>query len=198
METKEEFLQDGLLDQYCLGLLPDEQAAAITKAAAKNKLLQQKIMETEKALAAANPVTPANLIKQTILKTLQNLNSDNDIPVINYASSVHEWNERFGHIRPAATFENMQTNFLKDTPDLQICIAWLSGTLHEEGHDSTAFQESFLILEGSCQCNIGGKIFNLKAGDYLDIPFSTPHTITATSEKTGYVKAVIQRKKKAA
>lgn len=193
-EEIQQYLKEGVLEEYCLGLLPLEIAAAITTAAANNALLQQKILETENALAAINPVVPSQGLKQTILQKLNNEKPQ----LINYNSSAAEWNAMINHLQPTAEYENLKTHFITDTPDLQICIAWLSGSLQETGHDNTEFQESFLILEGTCRCNIGGKVFDLKAGDYLDIPFNTEHIITSTSTQTGYVKAIIQRKKLAA
>ncbi len=193
-EEIQQYLKEGVLEEYCLGLLPQEIAADITTAAANNTILQQKILETEMAVAAINPVVPSPGLKQTILQTLNNEKQQ----LINYNSSAAEWNAMISHLQPTAEYENLKTHFITDTPDLQICIAWLSGSLQETGHDNTEFQESFLILEGTCRCNIGGKIFDLKAGDFLDIPFNTAHTITSTSLQTGYVKAIIQRKKQAA
>jgi mannose-6-phosphate isomerase-like protein (cupin superfamily) len=118
-------------------------------------------------------------------------------PLIHRNSDIADWNEAVAHLKPDTDHGDIKTSFLVFTDELQLCVAWLSDRLDEDEHHEGDFEESFLILEGSCECNIGGKIFRLKAGDYLDIPFNTPHTITSTSPQ-GYVKAIIQRKKVAA
>ncbi|HTK18188.1 MAG TPA: cupin domain-containing protein [Mucilaginibacter sp.] len=57
----------------------------------------------------------------------------------------------------------------------------------EEIHGEYA--ESFFILEGHCACTIGGQVFELFAGDYLDIPLHVPHDVKLLSTE---VKAIVQ------
>jgi quercetin dioxygenase-like cupin family protein len=87
---------------------------------------------------------------------------------------------------------------LRETEEWQLCVAWLQTDLIEEAHHQNEFQESFLILEGTCECDLGGKIIRLQPGGYLDIPFDTPHVIKVTTPENGFVKALIQRRKVAA
>ena len=50
----------------------------------------------------------------------------------------------------------------------------------------------------TCECNIGGKMIYLQAGDYLEIPRFTQHTIRNTSaHPQHFVKALVQRRKAA-
>jgi len=111
---------------------------------------------------------------------------------------VQEWNECLKGLEPDKEFGDLKVRFLKETPDYELCLAWLTTELAETEHHAEEFVESFLILEGTCECNIGGQLIYLKTGDYLDIPIDTPHTIRSTSTQTGYVKALIQRRKPAA
>ena len=193
--------ESGIIEAYCLGLLPENEAAEITLAAMEDPLLQQQIQETEEALKNYSHASRASALKESILTTLSSMQvSRIDIanpPLINRNSDIAEWNEAIAHIEPETDHGNIKTSFITYTPELQLCIAWLYNRLDEDEHHEDDFEESFLILEGSCECNIGGKILRLKAGDYLDIPFNTHHTITSTSPQ-GYVKAIIQRKKTAA
>lgn len=57
----------------------------------------------------------------------------------------------------------------------------------EEVHESYA--ESFFILEGRCACTIGGRVFELAAGDYLPIPLHVPHDVRLL---TPQVTAILQ------
>lgn len=198
----ENYKESGIIEAYCLGLLPEDEAAAITVAAAKDTLLQQMIMETEEALTHYRQVNKASALKGSVLARLAAMTADtkidiNDPPLINRNSDIDAWNEAIAHIEPETDHGNIKTSFIRYSDELQLCIAWLSERLEEDEHHEDEFEESFLILEGSCECNIGGKIFRLKAGDYLDIPFNTHHTITSTSPQ-GFVKAIIQRKRTAA
>lgn len=198
----ENYTESGIIEAYCLGLLPENEAAAITLAAAKDPLLQQKIVETEEALKNYGHVSHASSLKESILDRLSSIPVAAKIdianpPLINRNSDVDDWNEAIAHIEPETDHGNIKTSFITYSDQLQLCIAWLFDRLEEDEHHEDEFEESFLILEGSCECNIGGKIFRLKAGDFLDIPYNTHHTIISTSPQ-GYVKAIIQRRKNAA
>lgn len=59
----------------------------------------------------------------------------------------------------------------------------------EEIHEEEC--ESFFILEGECACTIGGEVFQLSAGDYLDIPLQVPHDVRLL---TPQVTAIVQRR----
>jgi mannose-6-phosphate isomerase-like protein (cupin superfamily) len=197
----ENYSESGIIEAYCLGLLPTEEAAKLTLAAANDAGLQQMILDTEAAMKNYSHVDRASDLKESILATIASVPvSKIDIsnpPLINYNSDVDEWNEVIAHIEPQTDHGGIKTTFLTYTDELQVCIAWLSDKLDEDEHHEDEFEESFLILEGSCECNIGGRIIHLKAGDYLEVPFNTHHTITSTSPQ-GFVKAIIQRRKTAA
>jgi mannose-6-phosphate isomerase-like protein (cupin superfamily) len=199
----EKYVQSDIIENFCLGLLSENEDAKISLEAALNPELKQKIEEVEKALQSYSPVKAGRpSLKETILSTLSSTPYATKIditnpPLINRNSEIADWNEAIAPIEPHTDHGHIKTSFITYSPELQLCIAWLYGSLEEDEHHEDEFEESFLILEGSCQCNIGGQILNLKAGDYLDIPFNARHTIVSTSAQ-GYVKAIIQRKKIAA
>jgi mannose-6-phosphate isomerase-like protein (cupin superfamily) len=199
----EKYLQPGILEDFCLGLLNDADSAEISNAATTSPALLQKIQEIEKALILYSNTNGSQGLKERTLAALDDLSTNNKIeindpPVIHRNSDLYEWNEALKDIQPDKDFGAIQVRFIKDTPDHQLCIAWLHNMLDEDEHHADEFAESFFILEGSCECNIGGQIIHLKAGDYLDIPYDTHHSIRSTSPNGGYVKALIQRKKQAA
>ncbi|MBS1510951.1 MAG: cupin domain-containing protein [Bacteroidetes bacterium] len=195
--------EPGILEEYCLGLLPPHEAAAITLAAQNDADLQQRILAIENTLLQYKTLAVQPALKNSIWETLQQLPAEqaidlSDPPLINRNSNLQQWANALQQLEPDTAFGPMNVRFLKNTPTLQLCVAWLNGELDEAEHHADEFAESFFILEGSCECNIGGQIIHLKAGDYLDIPFNTHHTIKATSAELGYVKAIIQRRKPAA
>ena len=195
-------IEPGKLEDYCLGLLPDAEATAITAAAKQDPLLLQRIVEIENSLVHFSAVHTEPSLKEKIIGSLdqRKLNSGMDLsnlPLIDRNSDAGDWNEFLKGIEPDKDFGALKVRFLKEDTDFELCLAWLSDELSETEHHADEFAESFLILEGSCECNIGGQVFHLKAGDYLDIPYDTPHTIRSTST-LGHVKALIQRKKIAA
>lgn len=203
MTGMEKYMQPGMLEEYCLGLLSEKDTAAIARAAQQDPQLQQQIEAIEASLAGSTAIATKPQLKEKILSFLENLPAINKIdpanpPFIHRNSDLQEWKEALENIRPDKDYGNIKVHFLKDTPDYQLCVAWLHDVLDEDEHRADEFAESFFIVEGSCECNIGGQLIRLKAGDYLDIPFNTHHTIRATSSGIDHVKAIIQRKKMAA
>lgn len=199
----EKYTQPGILEEYCLGLLSDAEAREITAAAKQCPQLQQQIEAAEQLLMGITAVTAKPALKESILSVFDNLAETNKIslanpPFIHRNSDLNEWKEALENLQPDKDYGNIKVHYLKDTPDHQLCVAWLHDVLDEAEHHANEFAESFFIVEGSCECNIGGQIVCLKAGDYLDIPYNTHHTIKATSPEIGYVKAIIQRRKLAA
>jgi mannose-6-phosphate isomerase-like protein (cupin superfamily) len=59
----------------------------------------------------------------------------------------------------------------------------------EEIHEEEC--ESFFILQGECACTIGDQVFQLSAGDYLDIPLHVNHDVKLL---TPQVTAIVQRR----
>jgi len=196
----EKYTQPGILEDYCLGLLPQKEATELATTAKQYPQLQQKIEAIEQSLMGISTITASQPLKEKILSLLEHLPAENKIdlnnpPSIHRNSDLQEWNEALQLVQPDKDYGNIKVRFLKDTPEHQLCVAWLHDVLDEAEHHADEFAESFFIVEGSCECNIGGQVFSLKAGDYLDIPYNTHHTIKATSADIGYVKAIIQRKK---
>ena len=196
-------MEPGKLEDYCLGLLPDAEAAAITAAAKQDPLVLQRIVEIENSLVHYSGIHPEAPVKEKILGAIDRTKLHpgmdfSDLPLITRNSDAGDWNEFLKGIEPDKDFGALKVRFLKEDTDFELCLAWLSDELSETEHHADEFAESFLILEGSCECNIGGQVFHLKAGDFLDIPYDTPHTIRSTSVELGHVKALIQRKKIAA
>ncbi len=203
MKDIKKYLEPGILEDFCLGLLSDTQNEEISLAANISPELLQKIKEIEDSLIHFSTVETAPALKEKTLAVLDHLSAGESIDInnprgIHRNSDLDEWNEAVRGLQPDNDFGALQVRFIKDTPEFQLCIAWLKNTLDENEHHPDEFTESFFILEGTCECNIGGQAIHLKAGDYLDIPFNTHHTIRPTSPGLGYVKALIQRKRTAA
>jgi len=60
--------------------------------------------------------------------------------------------------------------------------------VEEEIHDHE--RESFIILEGECECHIGHDVIRLGPGGFVEIPMYTPHNVKVISP---YVVAILQR-----
>ena len=202
MSEAMKYLDTGLLEEFCLGLLPENEAIEIVQASEKFPEVRERIESIEEGLKAALQMQPSQHLKSKILQQLDALASDSlpnlaNPPLIHRYSDATKWNNVVSGLKPVHDFDGLKVHPILKTETIEMYVAWVYNSLEEQGHDENEFAESFLILEGSCECNIGGKIHYLKPGDYLEIPFHTKHTITSTSQGLGYVKAILQRKRTA-
>lgn len=199
----QKYIESGIIEEFCLGLLSDDQAKEVMANASLFPEIQQEIEQTEEALAAYAHTPPRPALREQVLKALSDVRSEEKInpknpPPIHRYSNAAKWNEALSGIEPNLEHNGLKLFFLRKTKESQLYIAWLRSELVEDAHHRNEFQESFLILEGTCECILGNQTIQLRPGDYVDIPFDTPHTIKVTSTANGFLKALIQRAKLAA
>jgi mannose-6-phosphate isomerase-like protein (cupin superfamily) len=196
----ENIAQDGIIEAYCMGTLSDAEAEKISILATKYPEVQLEIDKTIATLISikSNHLDPS--LKNKILNRIEELIEPTIIdiytpPPINKYSDAIAWRNSISHINKPVIEDGVGVHSIIDRSDFQLSIVWLYESLTEEGHDQTDFTESFLILEGSCECDFDGKIYQFTAGDFFDIPDNTNHTIKNISTNTPYVKGIVQRRK---
>jgi mannose-6-phosphate isomerase-like protein (cupin superfamily) len=203
MNEEDSYLNSEKLEQFCLGLLPEEESRAIVLAIEKYPNVKKRVEAIEQGLITAYEMQPAKNLKLKIFERLDKIPTDEaidlkNLPSIHKHSNAGNWNKAVQSILPPQDQGELKMIPLLQNNSTEMFVAWLHISLEEDGHDPEEdFIESFLILEGSCECNVGGKIFYLQAGDYIEIPPRTKHTIQPTSVSLGYVKAIVQRIKAA-
>lgn len=198
------YLDSGIIEEYCLGLLDSEAAAQVEKISRQHPDVDLEIQKTLEALARlSTKAKPRPHVKTALFQVIDQLETELKIdlenpPFIHRHSDFSAWNSAIEDLTPNLEEETAKYHVLQDQPDFQLSIVWLEDQLVEDGHDPHEFEESFLILEGTCECNIGGKIIHLQAGDYLEIPRFTQHTIRNTSpQPQPFIKALVQRRRAA-
>lgn len=199
MTELEQYIATGVIESYCLGNLPDDEALVLLQKAAQFPELQEEI---DKTLGALNVYVaqhePSPALKEKTLQFLDRFLPEevidvNNPPLIHHNSDARAWQQATAHFQPEMDEGNYALCALKDTPEVSLHLVWLSGTMMEDEHPADAFQESFLIFEGACECNFGGKIVRFYAGDYFEVPSGVKHTIVNISA-TGLVRGVVQRR----
>lgn len=197
------YLATGVVESYCLGNLPEREAHTLLELAAQHPELQAEIDATLGTLQkystrrAANPDLKnrtLNFLSTFLAKEMIDLDQP---PLISKYSDATAWHDAVKELQPDMQEGDMAVRFLKDTPDVELNIVWLYGELVEDEHPSTEFVESFLILEGACECDFEGQIVRFSAGDYFDVPPGVKHVIKNISENKGFVKGIVQRRKAA-
>jgi len=90
-------------------------------------------------------------------------------------------------ITPDSVFDNVCLKPLYKSEDQELSLVWLKNEIPVESHSEHL--ESIFILEGSCDCDIGGVSIQLEEGGYIQMPLHVPHKIISTSKKP--VKAIL-------
>jgi mannose-6-phosphate isomerase-like protein (cupin superfamily) len=196
------YVETGILQDYCLGLLsPVEMKEVETKAAAYPEL-RKEILAYQQALelyamdfSIAAP--PANL-KAATFNILDNLmkeeNADvQDIPLLNKYAVRENWLKVIKPLLPAQLKKEMFTKVLRDDDQIFQTILWTKVDYPDEVHDD--LKECFMILEGECECYFGDEVIKLGPGGFFDVPMHTHHDVRIIK---GPVLAVMQRLKKIA
>lgn len=140
-------------------------------------------------LCQLNVVDPVPALKQKILSRLgfagEELKLDQLPPTSRYSNHL-SWIKAISPLLPATVEDIFMQEIRRDERIIQSLVV-SKVNVPEEIHEEYA--ESFFILKGRCACTIGGKVFELSAGDYLDIPLHVPHDVRLLSPE---VTAIVQ------
>lgn len=179
----QKYMESGIIEAYCLGQLSFAQMREVEHLAQRHPEVKVEIVKTHAALRGLSTETPAlRARKEKILHTLQQLHLErnmslNQLPLLTPYSDYRQWLAVVGELKPTVHLEDMDLRILQETPKVMQTLIWMKTAIEEDGHDPESFQESFLVLEGECECDLGGEIIRLKAGGYVAIPPNVPHTI---------------------
>ena len=164
------------------------------------------IDSTEDALigfAESHSLHPPKDLREKILEKMNRLNAKEKarsklslekLPILSAESHHLDWKEVVASIPTPDLAENVHLHPLVSDGSRELFVMWAQGTIPEEVHDDLL--ESFMILEGSCECHITGadgnsRIVRLGEGDFIEMQLHEKHDIVITSLKPG--KAILQR-----
>lgn len=193
----EEYIESGLVLDYCLGLLKDADKLAFEKELASSPILAEELKSLQQGLSkyvTAYSQTPPPALKDKIWGTLENLLLESqmdlsNLPVINQFSDPKAWMNAVRPLLPATMPEGHFMHVLTNTDTVQQVLVMTGMDVADEVHHDV--YESFMILEGECECHIGkDTVIRVKAGGYVNIPMHEHHDLKIISE---YVVGIMQR-----
>mgnify|MGYP002073274195 FL=1 len=169
---------------------------------------QDQIHQTEDALidfASAHAVPAPAHLKQKMLAQIRLLNEKGKtagrkdtagFPMLDATSNWLEWQKKVEGIKPPEDFDNIHLHTLESSETRELFVIWVKEYVPEEVHHDLL--ESFLLLEGSCECLISDEQGNtrtvqLHAGDYIEMAIGETHDIRITVPP--YTKAILQWRK---
>ncbi len=192
-----EYISSGVLEDYCLGALSDTQMAEVEAVCAKHPEVKEELVSIQKALegyVTEQPVWRKAALKSPIWETLSNINLEEEavpgkFPIINKYSDHNNWLKMVAPLKPKDFKEGTYIDVIQHNEQVTQMLVMSYIGQDEEEHDD--LKECFMILEGECECNIGGKIIPLKAGGFIDIPLHTSHSVRVMPGSC--VTAIMQR-----
>ncbi|HWZ05006.1 MAG TPA: cupin domain-containing protein [Mucilaginibacter sp.] len=188
------YIESGVLEAYCLGLLGEEEEAYLIQMTMLYPEIKAELTAIEivmEKMADLDAVEPSTSVKQKVLSALgfnetALLNIDN-LPVISNTGDPKPWLNIFSHLIPAEPSEDFVSHVIRDDEQVQQMLVISKTNVPEEQHGD--FLESFFILQGRCECTIGGNFYALGPGDFIEIPLYTKHDIKLV---TPHVTAILQ------
>jgi mannose-6-phosphate isomerase-like protein (cupin superfamily) len=199
MKNINEYLESGILEKYVLGFTTEEENAEIEKLSNEHESIRTEIDEISEALVcyAQKNVTVNPTIKPMVMavidytERLAKGEKPGFPPVLTEETKISDfsqWLERKDMVLPD-DFTDFHASIIGMDPEKTTAITWLKYGSPPETH--TDEYEKFLILEGTCDIKIDGKVFSLVPGDYLAIPLHVTHDVMVTSSIP--CKVILQR-----
>ena len=191
-----EILENGLIEGYVLGLLAPEETALVEKSISLYPQLRTEIQAVEDALQTYLMLDNSRLIKNKLDEKLQFIEKEKqklekgEFNFINKNSDASLWLEKVKPLLPENQPDPFFISTLRDDNQGELFLIKTFQHVENEVHENEV--ESFMVLEGTCTCYVGDRVYNLTAGDYLEIPLYTNHDVRISSP---YVIAIMQRLK---
>lgn len=200
MKDVKTYIESGILESYLLGSLSDAEQNEVLEMIANHPEIQEEIEAISFALEAVafeNAVPPDPTLKPFLMATIdftERMESGEipgNPPALHENSKISDYSEWLD--RPDMVLKNeledVYAKIIGYTPEQITAIVWIKEMAPEEIHTNEF--ERFLIVEGTCDIQIGQNVHHLKPGDYLSIPLYENHFVTVTSPTP--CKVILQR-----
>ncbi|MEO1257434.1 MAG: cupin domain-containing protein [Bacteroidota bacterium] len=203
----EKYIASGIIEQYCLGLATSEEASELEQYCTQYKAVRLELEAVQNAMlgfASQFAKTPPQSTGRKILHRIEELKFDTfrfsangqlpEFIALSEHSNSDKWKAFVEHITPPAEYDNIHYHEIFRNHARRLAVVWLKEGIEDESHD--ALKEKFLILEGTCRCQLGEEFIDLGPGTFLDIPLHTVHNLKVTSKEP--VKLILSKEKLAA
>ena len=191
----EKYLESGLIEQYCFETMPAEQMLEVELVATLYPEIKKAILscqDTMEKFALSIEKHPPISVKSKLFDSINNLELEEEIskenlPILNKYSKSASWLAFAKPLLPTETKHDIHLEVLRDDSQLFLSIIWTRTNIPLEVHENE--KESFLILEGECECFVGETRYVLGPGDFFEVPMHTSHNVNLLTPK---VLAILQ------
>ncbi|MES2701109.1 MAG: cupin domain-containing protein [Bacteroidota bacterium] len=190
-----EYIDSGILYEYCTDTLSASQKAEVEAMCAKFGELRDELAELQRSLEQYSTntlLTPGAEMQDSIWNVLDNVNKEtrgnmDDLPVINRYSEHTNWQRIVKALVPDKIEQGTQIIPLRDAGGVAQMLVLTTEDVPDEVHENE--RESFIVLEGECECYVGTNVIRLGPGGFIDIPLHEHHNVKVLSP---YVIAILQ------
>ncbi|HEY4150188.1 MAG TPA: cupin domain-containing protein [Chitinophagaceae bacterium] len=189
------YILSGIIEDYCLGLLSVEDISQVEQNAALYPVVRMEIQAFRRVLehyVLPHTVPVPDALKDKVIGLINNLAKERsggtELPLINKYSHRESWLRIVKPLLPETPPDGFFGRMLRNDERVFQTIIWSSHDIPDEVHTDT--HESFIVLEGECECCLGDEIIKLGPGGFLEIPLHTRHSVKTFGEP---VLAVVQR-----
>ncbi len=190
------YIESGILEEYCLGLLTAQEEARVVAACAQYSELEMELAAIQITLsdyAKCYSKVPPIKVKGQIWEAIENKAKEqniglNHLPIIDRYSDFKKWIEVVAPLLPANRPDEPLFHELQNSHGVQQYLVVADADVKEEVHTDEC--ERILILKGECACYIGEHLVRLGPGGFIEIPLHVRHNIRLL---TPHVTAILQR-----
>lgn len=188
----EEYIDSGLLEEYCLGVLPSEIASKVESAVLASAVLQEFVANQKDRLQGrASEKSLSKIWQKIVPEVRQEAETRHEAHslVLSKNTRLENLREELQAIDFPDSSQNISLVPFRQFLEFEQFLIKVRKFVPEETHDHLL--ESFFIVDGACTCKVGSESRELSEGDFLEIPLHTPHSVVVTSSQP--VTAVLQR-----
>ncbi len=200
MKNVAEYIESGIIEAYVMGIAPQHECEEVENFASKIPAVKYAIHQFSLQLedfALNNAIEPDPIVKPMVMASFDFMQRLADgekpsfPPLLNPQSSIADFNEwlQRSDMKLKNGENGVFAKIIGYTSQVTTAIVWLKDLAPQEVHHNE--YERFLIVEGTCNIQIGSKVHSLKPGDFLEIPLHTSHSVKVTS--SNICKVVLQR-----
>lgn len=215
MMNLEEFIASGILELYVLGDTSDEETAEVlimlSKFPAEIAHEIEEISTVLEKLALENAVEPSAKVKESLFAKLNELGAGKsaakssvqkgavlhqsrrpaaEIPLLTHFSKIEDYTDWFSPedlVMPEG-FAGVHLKMLGHTEKMTTMLIIATAIEGEVHHD---LYEKLLVIEGTCNVIVEGKVHTFQKGDYINIPLHKWHDVMIPDGTV--CKAILQR-----
>ena len=191
----QEYIDSGILHDYAMGMLSETEKAGVEELCVKNPEIQEELKHLRESIetyAEESAIWPGKELQENIWSKLDNINRENtgdinQLPIVNKYSDYNNWKRIVMPFVPKEFVKDRIMTTIRHSGGVKQILVMSKTDVEEEVHENE--QESFIILEGDCECHIGAHVYRLGPGSFIEIPMHTSHNVRVLSP---YVMAVLQ------